>query len=183
MDNLKEIVSERINFLIRSNHLTQKAFAYKCGLATAIVNKATKGELSINSALQISNAMGCSLDFLYGKSTSQSSDHYALEVLQEHFQPCQEVSICNDSVVEAHISVSLELAKFIDAISELQAIKRNDNLRKLGESEAKDEFLRVIAKQPEDFKKYILLDPLIYTNEVKAAIEKAKADIAEGTSE
>lgn len=180
MDDIKKTISERINFLLKSNNLTQKALAYKCGLATAIINKATKGELSVNSALKISEKLGCSLDFLYGQSTAQSREHYAFEILQKHFQSYREVSFWNGSVVEAHISVSPELATYLDTVTNLQTAKINDSLREQGKENAKEEFLCVIEHPSESLKKYILLDANFYTDKVREVVDKAKEDM-EGT--
>ncbi len=177
MDSIKEIVSERINSLLKSNNLTQKALADKSGLATAIINKATRGELSINSALKISEALGCSLDFLYGRSTAQSSDHYAFEILQKHFCSYRVVSFWHSSMMEAHISVSKELATYLDAITNLQTARINDSLRKQGEQDAEIEFLCVIAQPTRSSKEYILLEANLYTDKVRTAVEEEKRDM------
>lgn len=82
--DVKEIVAKRINLLLKNNGMTQKALADKCGLATAIINKATKGDLSVKSATKISKALGVSLDYLFGISDFENPALQFLSILKNY---------------------------------------------------------------------------------------------------
>lgn len=175
--NVKGIVAERINLLLKNNGMTQKALADKCGLATAIINKAAKGDLSIKSALIISEALGVSLDYLYGRSEEENRNQYALEILLKHFHAVEEKSYWNTSSVEVHISISLELCALLETITDLMEARIDDDLRMEGIQRAKAAFLQVIDTPSRKPKKYVLLDPNFYTSEVKAAIKDVKENM------
>ena len=175
--DLKEIVAKRINLLLKNNRLTHKALADKCGLAKAIINKAAKGDMSIKSALIISETLGVSLDYLYGRDEEENRNQYALELFLKHFRAVEGRSYWDTSLMEVHISISYELDELLKTISDLTEARIDDDLRREGIQRAKAAFLQVMDNPLGRTKKYVLLDPNLYTSEVRAIIKGLKENM------
>lgn len=181
VDELKVIVAQRLKSLMENNNLNQSEFSEKTGISKDTVSKLVNKSysLSIPNALLISEKFGVSLDYLYGRCEEENSNQYALEILQRHFCAYKEKEPWQENIpAAAYISFSTALADFLDILTNLKEAKIPEDLRKEGVQRAKKTFLSVIEDEPENPRKYVLVDyHLFATGEIQKAIDKAKEKI------
>lgn len=182
--NLKENVSNRINFLLKRDGMSQKALAEKSGLTTAVINKATKGELSVNSALLISKVFGVSLDYIFGNSDIDDKRQFVLDVLLKHIYMLSLKSVWGGDWINGCLTISKPLSQFFEAMNEAISAKTIPNdFRKDWINRVRRDFLNVIMDIPKEKQDFVLLDQNLYTNEVANAVEKAKEKLKNGRKE
>lgn len=179
MKNLKEVVAQRLKNLLESKNFSQTQFSEMVGLSKDTVSKLVNGKMSLSvpNAIRISQVFAVSLDYLYGMCEEENYNNYALEILLKHFAPVEGKSYWNADLMEARISMSPELGTLLDTITNLMNARIDDDLRREGIYRAKVAFLQVIENTPGQPQPYVLLDPNLYTEKVRGAIEAAREDI------
>lgn len=179
---LKSTVAERLKSLMEKKNLNQTEFSEITGISKDTVSKLVNENysLSILNALLISEKFGVSLDYLYGRCEEENSNQYALEILQRHFCAYKEKEPWQENApAAAYISFSTALADFLDRLTNLKEAKIPEDLRKEGVQRAKKTFISVIENEPENPRKYVLIDyHLFATGEIQKAIDKAKEEIS-----
>lgn len=176
MDKLKMDVAKQLKKLIEKYSLSQTEFAERTNIPKDTVSKLVNGKysLSITNAIRISEAFNVSLDFLFDRIEEENADQYALNILLKHFKNYKAKSYWNNSVIEAHITISSALANLLDTLTNLNEAKIDDDLRKEQENRAKKAFLNIIKNESIDSGKYVLLAANYFTPEMKDLVEKLK---------
>ncbi len=179
MNDVKETVKKRIHLLLKKHNITQKELAEKSGLTAAIINKAVvKGELSINSALQISAALDISLDYIYGNTEVDSYKQYAFDIIEKHIHGAIIKSMWGDDIAVSGLVISKALAQYLYGCNEAKGSKGLfDDIRNQWIGRLADAFMKVIDVTPTETCKVVLIEPELYTSEVHAQIENAKREI------
>lgn len=86
MDELKKIMSERLKKLLDGRKIKAAELARISYVSSDTISKVIRKRelLSIKNALLISNALGVSLDYIFGNSNVENIEQYVLDVINKH---------------------------------------------------------------------------------------------------
>lgn len=175
MDNLKEIVSERIGKLISERKMSQKNFAEKCGLSSNTISQAKNhGKLSLESATLIAKACNTTIDYIFGVSDIESVPEEVFRILKEHIVPVWDVrEVDAESCFIPHIRVSSTLDDYFLYSWDLANSHLSETTYKLAAKENEENCIKAIIdhskdnsneNRKEEYKEYILVSLKEFSN-------------------
>lgn len=178
MSEQKEIIAERLTALLKLKDFSQAALANKSGVSKTTISRAINdGVLSVKIAKLLSKTLGVSLDYLYGNSDIESIPQYAFDILMKHISSFNRKSSWGGDSLIATISISQQLAAYLEAICEAEKSNASDKIREDWRQDAKEKFLQVIENETEQKVEYALVKHEFLTDRVLEELATAKEEM------
>ena len=171
MGSIKDIVADRLKKAMGNKQFSQIQLAVESDSSPSTISKAvTKGELSVNTAKRIAQALGVSLDYLYGNDDIESISQFAFDTMLRHISAYNRKSVWGSDSVIASVSISQPLSAYLEAICNSEKAEAPDSVRELWQADAKEKLLQQIDDDTMEKEEYALIKHIFLTEKVLEAI-------------
>lgn len=136
-----EIISERVNTLLKSEQLTQTELATRSKLSRSTISKIlNKQKVSTESLMEVAKALNTTVDYLYGLNDETNLTEYALNFMLEHIRVYANKSYYGSDMPVPMVLISQPIADYIEEVYRIgtdKYVSAEDQEKRITDAETK----------------------------------------------
>ena len=136
-----EIISERVNTLLKSEQITQAKLASKSNLSRSTISKIlNKQKVSPESLMEVAKALNTTVDYLHGLNDEKDLTEYALNFMLEHIRVYANKSYYGSDMPVPMVLISQPIVDYIEEVYRIgidKYISSEDQEKRMKDAESK----------------------------------------------